>query len=240
MKPPTVTDLRDLLRPLAIPKGIPACVITSGKIWMRESEWPIWRQAHDRFTASIPGAKLGVASESDHMIQERQPEVVADPEHPVGDPTADRDGHLGPGPELGRQRRTADGALQGAKERHVLGRPARPPWPHVASARAQRGPVKLVWHDGTTRIPKPQEKAIPAVAIRGIRRNDAEGIHSAKIRSVISTVVRCWPVSSVTSPATPASPMPPAISTSEIGLRSPRSRITQPTSSIPPTGRDAF
>ncbi len=66
----------DLLRPLAIPRGIPVRVITSGKVWMGEKEMAVWRQAHDRFTASIPGAKLIVAAESDHMIPERQPDLV--------------------------------------------------------------------------------------------------------------------------------------------------------------------
>lgn len=66
----------DLLRPLAIPKGIPARIITSGKSWMRENEMPIWRQAHERLTASIAGARLIVASESDHMIPEREPDLV--------------------------------------------------------------------------------------------------------------------------------------------------------------------
>jgi pimeloyl-ACP methyl ester carboxylesterase len=66
----------DLLRPLAIPNGIPARVITSGKTWMRENEMAAWRQAQERFTASIAGAKLIVASDSDHMIHEREPDLV--------------------------------------------------------------------------------------------------------------------------------------------------------------------
>ncbi len=66
----------DLLRPLAIPKDIPARVIASGKTWMRENEMPLWRQALERFAASITGAKLVVASDSDHMIPERQPDLV--------------------------------------------------------------------------------------------------------------------------------------------------------------------
>lgn len=66
----------DLLRPLAIPKGIPTRVITSGKTWMREDEMTAWRQALERFTASIAGAKLIVASGSDHMIHEREPDLI--------------------------------------------------------------------------------------------------------------------------------------------------------------------
>lgn len=66
----------DLLRPLAVPKGVPARIITSGKTWLRENEMPVWRQSHERLTASIPGAKLIVASESDHMIPEREPDLV--------------------------------------------------------------------------------------------------------------------------------------------------------------------
>ncbi len=66
----------DLLRPLALPKGIPARVITSGKTWMRENEMAAWRQAHERFAASIAGAKLVVAAASDHMIHEGEPDLV--------------------------------------------------------------------------------------------------------------------------------------------------------------------
>jgi pimeloyl-ACP methyl ester carboxylesterase len=66
----------DLLRPLAIPKGIPTRIITSGQTWMREDEMAAWRQAHERFAASIAGAKLVVAAESDHMIHEREPDLV--------------------------------------------------------------------------------------------------------------------------------------------------------------------
>jgi pimeloyl-ACP methyl ester carboxylesterase len=66
----------DLLRPLAIPKGIPTRVIASGQTWMSEKEMRIWRKALDHFTASIAGAKLVVASDSDHMIPQRQPDLV--------------------------------------------------------------------------------------------------------------------------------------------------------------------
>ncbi|HOW85833.1 MAG TPA: alpha/beta fold hydrolase [Candidatus Aminicenantes bacterium] len=66
----------DLLRPLAYPQDIPVRIITSGRTWMRENEMPAWRQAHQRLAASIAGAKLVVASESDHMIHERQPDLV--------------------------------------------------------------------------------------------------------------------------------------------------------------------
>ncbi|HSQ79422.1 MAG TPA: hypothetical protein VLN41_02415, partial [Candidatus Bathyarchaeia archaeon] len=66
----------DLLRQMAVPRGIPVRVVTSGKTWMKDAEMATWRQAHERFTASIPGAKLVVAAESDHMIPERQPDLV--------------------------------------------------------------------------------------------------------------------------------------------------------------------
>lgn len=66
----------DLLRPLAVPKGFPVRVLSSGKPWLNENEMKVWREAHTRFTASIDGAKLIIAAESDHMIHERQPELV--------------------------------------------------------------------------------------------------------------------------------------------------------------------
>ena len=71
-----LTEKCELLRRMAVPRGIPVRVITSGKTWMKEAEMAVWRQSHEHFTASIPGAKLVVASDSDHMIPERQPDLV--------------------------------------------------------------------------------------------------------------------------------------------------------------------
>ncbi len=66
----------DLIRPLTVPSGIPIRVLTSGLDWLPEILKKPWRQAHERFAASMPGAKLVVAAESDHMIPKRQPDVV--------------------------------------------------------------------------------------------------------------------------------------------------------------------
>lgn len=66
----------ELIRPLAVPAGIPVRIVTSGRTWMPEEMMKAWRQAHERFSTSMPGAKLVVAAESDHMIPERQPDLL--------------------------------------------------------------------------------------------------------------------------------------------------------------------
>jgi len=66
----------ELIRPLKLPAGIPVRVLTSGRTWLPENLMTAWRLAHERFAASIPGAKLVVAAESDHMIPERQPDLL--------------------------------------------------------------------------------------------------------------------------------------------------------------------
>jgi pimeloyl-ACP methyl ester carboxylesterase len=65
-----------LARPLRVPRGIPIRVLTSGQSWLPENVREAWRQAHERFAASMPGAKLLIAAESDHMIPKRQPDLV--------------------------------------------------------------------------------------------------------------------------------------------------------------------
>jgi pimeloyl-ACP methyl ester carboxylesterase len=60
-----------------VPKGIPVRVLTSGKSWLpKPEEQKTWREAHERLTASIEGAKLVVAEQSDHMIPLRQPDLL--------------------------------------------------------------------------------------------------------------------------------------------------------------------
>ncbi len=65
------------MRKAVIPEDIPVRVITSGVTWLpaaREQE--IWRKSHEQFTASIKGARLIVAENSDHLIPLRQPDLL--------------------------------------------------------------------------------------------------------------------------------------------------------------------
>jgi pimeloyl-ACP methyl ester carboxylesterase len=65
-----------IMRRTTIPK-VPVRIITSGQPWWQTPEEDrAWRQAHEQIAASIPGAELIVAKESDHLIPERQPEVI--------------------------------------------------------------------------------------------------------------------------------------------------------------------
>jgi pimeloyl-ACP methyl ester carboxylesterase len=63
-------------RKAAFPKGLPVRVITSGGEWLPPQDQKLWRESHERLTTSIKGAKLVVAEQSDHMIPERQPDLV--------------------------------------------------------------------------------------------------------------------------------------------------------------------
>ena len=66
-----------IMRKTAIPKNIPVRIITAGKSWwLTPEEDQAWRKAHEQMAASIPGAKLIVAQESDHLIPEKQPEII--------------------------------------------------------------------------------------------------------------------------------------------------------------------
>ena len=57
--------------------NVPVCIITSGQPWWQTSEEDrAWRQAHEKIAASIPGAVLIVAEESDHLIPEKQPKLI--------------------------------------------------------------------------------------------------------------------------------------------------------------------
>jgi len=61
----------------AVPKGIPARVITAGIGFLPKlEEQKAWREAHERLTASIKGAKLVVAEKSVHMIPYSQPDLI--------------------------------------------------------------------------------------------------------------------------------------------------------------------
>lgn len=66
----------DAARKVTLPKGLPVRVITSGQIWLPPEDQKVWRESHERLTASIEGAKLVVAEQSNHMIPEHQPDLV--------------------------------------------------------------------------------------------------------------------------------------------------------------------
>jgi hypothetical protein len=62
-----------------IPGNIPVRIITLGKSWWKTPEEDrAWRVAHEQMTASIPGAVLLVAEQSDHLILEKQPEFIVE------------------------------------------------------------------------------------------------------------------------------------------------------------------
>jgi pimeloyl-ACP methyl ester carboxylesterase len=66
-----------VMRKAVIPEGIPVRIITSGTAWLpKPEELKAWRESHDRFTASIPGARLVPAEKSGHMIPFSQPDLV--------------------------------------------------------------------------------------------------------------------------------------------------------------------
>ncbi len=66
-----------VMRTTRVPMGPVARVITSGTDWLPTAEIKkAWREAHERFAASIEGAKLVIAGMSDHMIPLRDPELV--------------------------------------------------------------------------------------------------------------------------------------------------------------------
>ena len=67
----------EILRGTTIPENIPVWIITSGQSWwLTPEEDQAWRKAHEQMAASIPGAELIVADQSDHLIPEVQPEII--------------------------------------------------------------------------------------------------------------------------------------------------------------------
>ena len=67
----------EIMRQTTIPENIPVRIFTSGKPWwFTPEEDRAWRKAHEQMAASIPVAELIVAEESDHLIPEKQPEVI--------------------------------------------------------------------------------------------------------------------------------------------------------------------
>lgn len=68
-----------IMRHTTIPENIPVRIITSGKPWWGTPDEDVaWRKAHEQMAASILGAVLVVAEESDHLIPEKQPDVILD------------------------------------------------------------------------------------------------------------------------------------------------------------------
>jgi pimeloyl-ACP methyl ester carboxylesterase len=67
----------EIMRKTSIPSGIPVLVITCGKPFLpKAEEQEAWRLSHEQMTASIEGATLIVAEESDHMVPGRQPDLI--------------------------------------------------------------------------------------------------------------------------------------------------------------------
>ncbi len=69
----------EIMRKTSIPPDIPVVVITSSRQFLpKTEEQEAWRLAHEQMTASIKGAILIVAEESDHMVPWRQPDLIID------------------------------------------------------------------------------------------------------------------------------------------------------------------
>lgn len=65
-----------IMRGISIPK-VPVRIITSGQPWwLTPEEDQAWRKAHEQMATLIPGAKLIVVEKSDHLIPEKQPEII--------------------------------------------------------------------------------------------------------------------------------------------------------------------
>lgn len=69
----------DIMRTTIVPEGIPVVIITSGRQWLpKEEEQQAWRTAHEQMAASIQGAVLIVAENSNHMIPWFQPDIIVE------------------------------------------------------------------------------------------------------------------------------------------------------------------
>jgi len=66
-----------IMRRTKLPSGIPVIVITSGQPFLpKTEEQEAWRKSHEQMTASIKGASLIVAEESNHMVPMQQPDLI--------------------------------------------------------------------------------------------------------------------------------------------------------------------
>lgn len=72
-----LAEKMDIVRKSVVPAGIPVRVITSGTAWLPDpAELKAWRGSHERFTASIVGARLVLAGKSGHMIPYSEPDLL--------------------------------------------------------------------------------------------------------------------------------------------------------------------
>ena len=68
-----------IMRATTVPRGIPVEIITSGRRTFPEEEvQQAWRMAHEQMAASIPGAVLVVAENSNHMVPLLQPDIIVE------------------------------------------------------------------------------------------------------------------------------------------------------------------
>lgn len=66
----------EIMRKTTLPK-VPVRIITAGQPWwLKPEEDQAWRNAHEQMAASIPDAELWVADNSDHLIPEKEPEII--------------------------------------------------------------------------------------------------------------------------------------------------------------------
>jgi pimeloyl-ACP methyl ester carboxylesterase len=66
----------EITRGISVPM-VPVRLITAGQSWWLNSDEDLaWRKAHEQIIAVTPGAKLVVAKKSDHLIPEKQPEII--------------------------------------------------------------------------------------------------------------------------------------------------------------------
>jgi pimeloyl-ACP methyl ester carboxylesterase/predicted alpha/beta superfamily hydrolase len=69
----------EIMSKTKLPSDIPVVVITSGRQFLpKTEEQEAWRKSHEQLSASVKGAILIVAEESDHMIPFRQPDLIID------------------------------------------------------------------------------------------------------------------------------------------------------------------
>ena len=72
-----LTPKMEIMRKTSIPPGIPVMLITSGRqFFPKTEEQEAWRRAHKQMIASIEGATMIVAEDSDHMIPFSQPDLI--------------------------------------------------------------------------------------------------------------------------------------------------------------------
>lgn len=73
--PSNLAEKIAVMRQAVVPEGIPVRVITAGIAFLKPEEHKAWREAHERFAASMKGAKLVIAEKSGHMIPYSEPDL---------------------------------------------------------------------------------------------------------------------------------------------------------------------